>query len=95
MAIKIVKFINGEELIGEAKQNSDYITMSDVAQIIMVPGKVEGQAGMALAPYMQYAKSKSFDFHVNNIMTMADPVDELYNQYNRIFGSGIVLPTAA
>lgn len=94
MSVKIIKFINGDEIIGDCKQDSpEFITVSDVAQIMMVPTQVQGQAGMALAPFIPYSKSKSFDFNIKTIMTMAEPVEELYNQYNKIFGSGIVIPT--
>lgn len=94
MGIKIIRFINGDEIIGDCKQESpEFITVTDVAQLVMVPSQVQGQASMALAPFMGYSKSKSFDFNIKAIMTMAEPVEELYNQYNKIFGSGIVIPT--
>lgn len=94
MSIKIIRFINGDEIIGDCKQDSpEFITVKDVAQIMMVPSQVQGQANMGLAPFMPYSKSKSFDFNFNVVMTMAEPVEELYNQYNKIFGSGIVIPT--
>lgn len=92
MSIKIIKFINGDEIIGDVKVSDDHVTVTDAAQIIMVPSQVQGQAGMALSPFMPYTKNRSFDFNISMILTFAEPVEQLYNQYNQIFGSGIVIP---
>lgn len=95
MAIKIIRFNNGEEIIGDMKTNGDYITCINPAQIVMVPSQIQGQTSMALAPFMPYTKTKSFEFHVNNIMTFAEPIEQLYNQYNQIFGSGLIVPPSS
>jgi hypothetical protein len=90
MAINIVKFLNGDEIMGETKVVEDSLMVTNAAQIIVVPGP-NGQHRMALAPFMPYAKTKKFDFQLSMVMTFAEPVDELLNQYNQIFGAGIVI----
>lgn len=92
MAIKIIRFSNGDEIIGDADVvSTDSIDIKNPASIGMVPGQIQGQASLGFAPFMPYAENKTFSFNINMVMTIADPKQELINEYNRIFGSGIVV----
>jgi hypothetical protein len=90
MAVKIIRFINGDELIGECKYGSDSVNVTNPLQIIMVPGQNLNQGGIAMAPFMPYAGTKTFEFNPDTVMTMVDPVEQMHNKYVEAF-SGIVI----
>lgn len=94
MAVKIVKLISGEELIGDVFVHEITATIKQPCVIQMVPGRTDPNNPMlALIPYAMYTMNHSVDVDVDKIIWEEEPVKELYNQYNSIFGSGIQLAT--
>ena len=91
--IKIIRLINGEEIIGSMTQTGDTVTVSDPVTIQMVPNG-EGQMGLAMIPFAPYAEEDEFVFSWDHIVTAYTPSKDLYNQYNRKFGSGLQLATS-
>ena len=91
--IKVFKLISGEELISKVSEIGAGYALENPATIMIQQG-VKGMS-VGLAPYMVYAKG-SVHLHLTSIAAEADADDELANQYNRIFGSGIeVVPASA
>jgi len=92
--LKVIKLSTGEELLGE--YNSDDLTtlLKDPCIIQMVPSRSDpSKAMLGLFPYASYVKGSTLEIANDHIVWMGEPVDELYNQYNSIFGSGIQLAT--
>lgn len=89
MSVKLVRFINGDELIGECKYGSESVNITNPLQIIVVPSQ-NNQSGIAMAPFMPYSATKTFEFNPDTVMTMCDPVDQMLAEYTRVF-SGIVI----
>ena len=90
--IKIIKLISSEEVIAEIQPNGeDKITIKDAALIVYQ--KREDGMGCGLAPYMPFSTG-NIDLMNHAIAAITDPSDQLINEYNRIFGSGIVLASA-
>jgi hypothetical protein len=46
---------------------------------------------MGMFPAAQHLKGSVIEISTDHIIYMGEPVEELYNQYNSIFGSGIQL----
>ena len=93
--IKILKLVTGEELLGDAdefanKQNQITLVKPCILQLVPSRSNPE-QVGMALIPYATYAKDHTILIDKDSIVWEQEPVDEVRNQYNSIFGSGIVL----
>ena len=88
--ITIIKLITGEEIIGDASQTGDNITIKNPATIHLVPGE-GNRISIAMVPFAPYAEQDSFMFNLAHIMTSYTPGTDLYNQYNQRFGSGIVV----
>lgn len=94
MSLKCVKLISGEEVIGEVTEHPDgtKITISVPANIFLQPNG-KGQVTIALMPMFPYAEKKEFVYPASSVMCSFAPSRELFNEYNRIFGSGLVIPT--
>lgn len=80
--IKIVRLATGEELICEVTGGPDHYTFKDVA--ILIPTQ---QNSLGLAPFMAYSDApKGMAIASNFVMFMVDPVQDLKNQYQTMFG---------
>jgi hypothetical protein len=90
--IKIVKLITGEELIADVTGSDITMTLSKPCALQMVPSRNNSdQPMMGMFPYAPYTEDHCIDVDVDKIVWVANPVKELYNQYNSAFGSGIQL----
>ena len=87
MNIKIVKLFNGEELIGEFNEKTNVIKNP----VIMIPVNKEQ---IAFQPWLPYAEDKEYQLKETMIIITATPSSTILNEYNRVFGSGIVVPSA-
>ena len=85
MNVKIVKMISGEELIGEYNETTNVINNP----VVMIPVSKEK---IAFQPWLPYAEDKDFRLKEVQITIVANPSPTIMNEYNRIFGSGIVVP---
>ena len=84
MNVKIVKLISGEELIGEFDEKSNIITNP-----VMIP---VSDKSIGFGPWMPYSEDKSFTLKEEHIQIIASPSKTISNEYNKAFGSGIVIP---
>lgn len=93
MTIQILKLITGEELIGEVTSHGDY-TIKQPCALQMVVSRTDNTPSMSLIPYAFYVEEHTITVSRETVIWVAKPVTEVYNQYNRIFGSGIQLASA-
>ena len=93
MTIKIVKLVTGEELIGDVESKGNYQIKQPCA-LQMVVSRADGTPSMSMIPYAFYAEGHTISIPAQFVVWEAKPVDEVYNQYNRIFGTGIQLAGA-
>ena len=93
-SVVVFKMISGEELIGEVFNDSEsYVALKKPAQI-MVQQNAQGQMGVGLAPYMPYVEG-NVRLYRNAIASEGDPVAQMKNEYNRLFGVGIQIAPAS
>jgi hypothetical protein len=92
--VKVYKMINGEDIMGEVFIHfADSIELKNPAQIVLQ--RTETGMGVALAPYMPFADG-NVKIHKHAIASECTPDQNMINEYNRIFGSGIqVAPASA
>ncbi len=83
--VKIVKLVSGEELIGVF--NEEESSIKD--PVVMIPVNNEK---IAFSPWMPYSEDKQFKLKKEQITIIATPSKTISNEYNRVFGSGIVVP---
>lgn len=89
--IRLYKFTSGEEILADVKEDhSDFIVIGDAVTLIYRQQEA-GKMSVGFAPYMPYAQG-DITINKHSISASSDPVDDLKNEYNRIFGGIIVAP---
>lgn len=90
--IKVVKLSTGEEFIGEIVGEGETLDIKNPCAMQLIPSRNDpSKASMGMFPAAQHLKGSVIEISTDHIIYMGEPVEELYNQYNSIFGSGIQL----
>ena len=87
MNIKAVRLVSGEELIGDWNEETKIITNP----VIMLP---VGKDQLGFSPWIPYVEEKEVPLKEQHIVTVLTPDKRLQNEYNRIYGSGLIVPDA-
>ena len=87
MNIKVVRIISGEELIGDWDDEKHIITNP----VVMIP-VAKDQLGFQ--PWIPYAEEEDMILKDHHIMVICTPDKKLQNEYNRVYGSGLIVPDA-
>jgi len=96
MNIMITRLITGEEILGEVTaSNTDTCTISNPTQIAAMQNPNSSKVDIHMGPFAPLAADKSITIQVRNILCQYEPVIEIKNKYNTMFGSGIILPKNA
>ena len=85
MNIKIVRIVSGEELIGDWNKETNTITNP----VVMIP-IAKDQLGFQ--PWIPYSEEEEMTFKEQHIVVVLTPDAKLQNEYNRVFGSGLLVP---
>ncbi len=92
MAVKAYKLINGEDIIGDVKsEESDKITIENPAMVQL--HSENGRTNVGLSPYSPFAEGNVTIFK-NAIAATFEVGSQMVNEYNRIFGAGIIVASA-
>lgn len=93
-SIVVFKLVSGEEIIGEIFTVSDSHYDVKNPSVIMLQRTEQG-VGVALMPYMPYCDG-AVTFYKHTLVALAEPSQNMVNEYNRLYGSGIqVAPASA
>lgn len=93
MTIKCLKLSTGEDVIGDVLDKAlenDPTIVRNPAQIVLQQ-KEGGGVGAAFMPFAPFAKDNKVTFYSNGVVGECEIDMNLANEYNRIFGSGIVV----
>lgn len=93
--VKLLKLINGEELVSEIiNDDGSTVKIKNPVRIIMMPSKADPKTpSVGLAPWAEFSEDKEIVLDKSHVLCMMTPIREFINQYNSIFG-GIVLPSS-
>ena len=93
MNLKLLRLRSGEDVICEIiKESAEYIKIKNPAMLMPVSHGAHNQVQMGLAPWMPFSKQSEFEIPRDWLVVMSDVVQDIANNYNQIFGSGIVVP---
>ena len=99
MATLILKMRSGEEIISKVteKFTGENVTgyhLKNPCMLIPVPGRNGQGASLAIVPWMASVKQdQGFEIPKDAVLFTAEPMDDLANEYNEAFGSGLVVPS--
>jgi len=86
--VKIMKLVNGDEIISEIEINDNKITLSSPAKLLMFPSE-DGGMGTGLIPWNAYTEEDEFVIDSEYVIVFIEPPLDLRNGYSSQFGSGI------
>jgi len=87
--VKILRQITGEEVLCKAEKADEGWKAKKSALIIPT-----GKGGIGLLPWMPYttAFEEGFEIREQDVMFVLQPQEELLDEYNDVFGSGLIVP---
>ena len=92
MAVKLLRLKSGEDIVTDVKEeNIEYTTVNVPAMLVPMGGQGQ-QMQMGMAPWMPFSEQNEFEIPRDWLVVMSDVVKDIANNYNQIFGSGIVVP---
>lgn len=90
MTVKAFKLVSGEYIIAEIiNGDTSVLILKKPAAIIVQQGE-DGRVGVGLQPYTPFA-TENVTLYRTSLIAEFDADMNLVNEYNRIFGSGIVI----
>ena len=84
MNIKVLRLVTAEELIGEWDQEKSSI----INPVVMVPVSKDK---IGFQPWITLSDEEEISLKDQHIMAIVTPDIKLQNEYNRVFGSGLIL----
>lgn len=91
--IKCFKMISGEDVIGNIKKEDDATYTLDAPATLLMQPSQEGRVNMGIMPYMPYVGDNMVVLFKSAVASMADPDESVEKEYNRMFGSGLIVPS--
>jgi len=85
MNIKVLRLVTAEELIGDWNQEKSSITNP----VVMVPVSKDK---IGFQPWITLSDDDEIVLKDQHIMAVVTPDIKLQNEYNRVFGSGLIVP---
>jgi hypothetical protein len=92
--IMLLGLTSGEQVIAKVPSNftfdTTYVDLKNPA--ILVPAN---EKGLGMAPWLMYTNAEKDHVRVNTsmIVFVAEPRQEISEQYNTIYGNGLVIPS--
>ena len=95
MNVKLLRLKSGEDIIADVTlvDTEDTIKLENPAMLMPIPGHAHGgQVSMGFGPWAPFSDDKQFEIPRDWLVYISTPNMDLLNQYNQMFGSGIVVP---
>ena len=94
MAVKLLRLKSGEDIVAEHIQGKlgQDITIENPAMLMPLSDGRGNKVQVGLAPWMPFSAEKRFDLPSDWILLLTEPAPDIVNNYNQVFGSGIVVP---
>jgi len=94
--IKIIKFVNGDEILAEAIINEvvGELMIKNPVRIVVMPNKLDPKTpNIGFAPWAEFSDQKAFKLDMSHVLCIMSPITEFVNQYTSMFG-GLVVPSS-
>ena len=91
MNIKLVRLVTGEDILTEYKEVGDKALLTNPL-IVYIRQTETGVPSVGMNQWVPYAASKEFAVSLDKVVFVADAAADLTSQYDKVFGSGIIMP---
>lgn len=95
MSVISIRLVTGEDIIAEVDDiyQSKWVLKNPV-QVSMVPNRgPNGQPTFGFIPFPLTTNEKQLEIKEEHVIFKCEPAEEFLNQYNSLFGSGIITPS--
>ena len=94
MNVKLLRLKSGEDVIADVTlvDTEDTIKLENPAILMPMGDPKGGHMLMGFGPWAPFSDQKEFEIPRDWLVFISTPGKDLLNQYNSMFGSGIVLP---
>jgi topoisomerase IA-like protein len=90
--ITVIKMMNGEEIITKVvKEDESTFTCEKPAIIMLSPNQKGNGVQVQIGPYSAFT-DKPISLNKSSVMYIAEPNTDILNSYNKMFGSGLIVP---
>ena len=91
--IKLLRLKSGEDIVGDiVGENSEFLIVKNPAMLMPVGDGRGGSVQIGLTPWMPFSEEKDFEIPRDWILITTEAAQDIVNNYNQAFGSGIVVP---
>lgn len=91
--IKLLRMKSGEDVVGDFTENDAGYSIENPAVLMPMPDGRGNTVQMGMAPWQPFSKDKDFSIQKDWVVTISDPAQEIEDNYRRVFGSGISVPS--
>jgi hypothetical protein len=90
----ITRLLTGEEILGdvEIETSGETCKITNPTQIGAVPNPKTGNVDVHMVPFAPLSSQKHVVFSTRNVLCQYEPVVDILNKYNSMFGSGLIIP---
>lgn len=95
MSAQLLTFKTNQTIIGDLDCTKEgKVKIKKPVQVYMQPGE-DGKTMMGFAPFLEFCEEfvTGIEVDANEVLCITTPIKDLLNQYNKVFGSGIQVPT--
>lgn len=90
--IKSVRLVTGEDVVCDLTINNEVAILKNPVQLMAIPSRSGGQPSFGFMPFPLMSNDKEVNIKLSHIVFTCDVAEDFLNQYNAVFGSGIVVP---
>ena len=91
--IKLLRLKSGEDIVTDiVGENSEYLIVKNPAMLMPVGDGRSGSVQIGLTPWMPFSVAKDFELPREWVLIITEAAQDIVNNYNQVFGSGIVVP---
>jgi hypothetical protein len=94
MSVQAFKMITGEDVVAEVVSESDTKLHTKNPAVVIMQRAEDGRIGVGLQPLVPIAKNGEVQFSISALSAFYEIETQMINEYNRIFGNGIVIASA-
>ena len=94
MNIKLLRLVTGEDVLTEILDSGDIAYKIKNPLIVYIRPTETGVPTVGMSQWIPYSADKEFVIKNDKVVVVSEPAEDIRSQYDRIFGSGIVLATS-
>jgi hypothetical protein len=94
MNIKLLRLVTGEDVLTEILDAGDIAYQIKNPLIVYIRPTETGVPTVGMSQWIPYSADKEFIIKNDKVVVVSEPAEDIRSQYDRVFGSGIVLATS-